>query len=301
MIRISGRVFLLSALSWLLALPATAQLRGNSPKPNHIGSAGNVEDPQAVLMQESNWTQKMDSLVPLDAKFQDESGRTVRLGDYFGKKPVALVLSYYNCAMVCPEIISGTVRSYRDIDFGVGQDFEAVYVSIDPRETPKLSLNEKGERVAQYGRKGAGDGFHFLTGDETSIKALTQSVGFGYAYDAKTNQYAHPGGIVLLTPQGHVARYLPGLMYEPRDLRFALIEASQNKIGSVVDQVILTCFHYNPKTGIYSLALTRIIQIAGLLTVASIMLGVGIALSREKKAQRKMAGVPQEATLGSSS
>jgi protein SCO1/2 len=196
--------------------------------------------------------QKLDAQIPLDLAFQDDAGRDVKLGDYFGKKPVVLALVYYSCPMLCTQILNGMVSSLRVVSFNPGEDFEVVAVSFDAREKAPLALEKKQAMLKQYGRPETAKGWHFLTGDLASIKALTDAVGFRYRYDAHTNQFAHASAIMILTPEGKMSKYYYGIEYAPKDVRLGLIEAAQNKIGTPVDQILLFCYHWDPSTGKYT-------------------------------------------------
>ncbi len=211
--------------------------------------------------------QHLNEQIPPDLTFRDESGKTVRLGDYFGKRPMILNLVYYNCPMLCGEVLSGLTSTLRVLRFDLGREFEVITVSFDPRETPQIAAEKKKQYLERYGRKGAEQGWHFLTGQQDAIAALTKSAGFQYEYDAKTDQFAHTTAIMVLTPRGKIAQYYYGVEYPPKDLRLGLIEASQNKIGNLVDQVLLYCYHYDPATGKYGAAIMRVVRLAGLATI----------------------------------
>ncbi len=223
--------------------------------------------------------QRLNNQVPLGLKFQDETGKTVTLGSYFGKRPVILSLVYYTCPMLCPMAEDGLLNALRNVEFNIGEQYEVVTVSIDPTETREMAMGKKGVYVGLYGRPGAKQGWHFLVGEEPSIRALTQAVGFHYNYIPETRQYAHATGIVVLTPQGKVSRYFYGILYQPRDIRLALVEASNEKIGSPVDAVLLYCCQYDPASGKYSVVISRILRIGGVVTLLSLGM-LMIALSR---------------------
>jgi len=214
--------------------------------------------------------QRLNQQVPLDLKFRDETGQTVTLGSYFGQKPVILSLVYYSCPMLCTMAENGLLNALRDVKFNIGKEYEVVTVSFDPTEKPELAMAKKGIYVGLYGRPGAKRGWHFLVGDEPSIRALTEAVGFHYNYDPKTRQFAHATGIMVLTPQGKLSRYFYGIQYPARDIRLALVEASNEKIGNPVDAVLLYCCQYDPATGKYGVLISRVLQLAGLITVLSI-------------------------------
>ena len=196
-----------------------------------------------------SFDQRLDAQVPADLTFQDEAGQQVALGRYFGERPVILALSYFECDTLCPLVRNGLVEALRPLAFTVGDEFEVVLVSVDPDETAATAAAVKAESVESYGRAGSVDGWHFLTGDHDTIDALAEVIGFRYAYDADLDVYAHPSGLVVLTPEGRVARYFFGIEYAPQELRLGLVEAAQYRIGSVVDQLLLMCYQYDPTTG----------------------------------------------------
>ena len=216
--------------------------------------------------------QHLDEKIPPDLTFRDETGKSVRLGDYFGKKPVILNLVYYQCPMLCGEVLSGLESALRVLKFDVGKEFDVLTVSFDPRETPDMATKKKAEFLKRYGRPGAAAGWHFLTGPQESIDALTKAAGFQYQYDPKTGQFAHATAIAILTPEGKIAQYYYGVEYAPKDLRLGLIQASENRIGTLADQVLLYCYHYDPTTGKYGAIIARVLQLSGLATV--LLLGV---------------------------
>ena len=205
------------------------------------------------------------------------------LGDYFGRRPVILVLAYYECPMLCTQVLNGLVSAIGVLNFSVGKEFDIVTVSFDPGETPELARGKKAAYIERYKRAGAEGGWHFLTGSQHSITQLTRAVGFRYAYNAEVDQYAHPSGIIVATPDGRLSRYFYGIEYGPRDLRLALIDAADGKIGSPVDQLLLACFHYDPKSGKYSLAIMRFVQAAGILTVVGIGLTILMLRRRDRR------------------
>jgi protein SCO1/2 len=213
--------------------------------------------------------QRLNNQVPLDLKFRDETGQSVTLGAYFGKKPVILSLVYYSCPMLCTMAENGLLNALRDVKFNIGEQFQVVTVSIDPTETPEMAMGKKAVYVGLYGRPAAKQGWHFLVGDEPSIRTLAQAVGFHYHYIPETRQFAHATGIMVLTPQGKVSRYFYGILYPARDIRLALVEASNEKIGNPVDAVLLYCCEYDPSAGKYSIVVSRILRIAGVITLLS--------------------------------
>jgi protein SCO1 len=211
--------------------------------------------------------QHLDAQVPPDLIFRDETGKTVKLGDYFGQKPLILNLVYYNCTMLCGEALAGLSSAMRLVKFDVGNQFDVITVSFDPRETPEMAAAKKIDYVKRYGRANAAAGWHFLTGQPDSINALTKAVGFQYQYDAKSNQYAHATAIMVLTPQGRISRYFYGVDFPPKDLRMGLVEASHGKIGNAVDAVLLYCYHYDPETGKYGAMVSNILRLAAAATI----------------------------------
>jgi cytochrome c oxidase subunit II len=246
-----------------------------------IAAAVAAQPARPIKPSDIGFDQQLDEQVPLDLAFRDESGKTVRLGDYFNRKPVILALVYYQCPMLCNQVLNGLAGGLKALPFVAGREFEVVAVSFNPRETSELAAAKK----ESYGRAGAA-GWHFLTGDPKPIDALTRSVGFRYAYDPMLNQYAHASGVIILTPKGRVARYFYGIEYAPRDLRFGLIEAAEERIGTPVDQVLLLCYQYDPKTGKYSAAVMKSLRLGGVVTVIGVV-ALLFALNRKAKNGRK--------------
>jgi protein SCO1 len=223
------------------------------------------------LLAEVRFDQRLDAQVPPDLVFRDEAGVPVRLGDYFGRKPLILTLNYFDCPMLCPLALEGLVRSLRPLSFSVGEQFSVLTVSFDPRETSEQAAAAKAKYQREYARPEAATGWHFLTGTGESIRVLTETVGFKPVYDVEKQQYAHAAGVLVLTPQGRVARYLYGVDVPTRDLRLALVEAAAGRIGSPVDRLLLFCYQYDPATGQYTMAVMRTLRFAGLAT----LLGLG--------------------------
>ena len=251
-----------------------------------------AHDGRPAALQSVDLEQKLGAQVPLDAEFRDEAGRTVRLKDYFGRRPVILSLVYYSCEDLCPLVLDGLVRSLRPLSFSIGNEFDVLTVSFDARDTPALAAAKKSDAVKRYSRPGAGEGWHFLTGDETTVQRLTEAVGFRYNYESDKDRFGHATGIMLLTPAGKVARYFYGIEFSPRDLRLGLIEASVNKIGSPIDQLLLFCYHYDPATGKYSLLITNMIRLAAAATVLALAAFILLMLRRDRN--RKL--YPREST-----
>jgi protein SCO1/2 len=218
--------------------------------------------------------QKLNEQLPLDLTFRNELGETVKLGDYFGKKPIVMALVYYDCPMLCNQMLNGMISAFRVMSFKPGEEFDVVTVSFDPRETATHAATKKKtyiDYLPEAKRASAANGWHFLTGDQSSIEAITKAIGFRYSFDTATNQFAHASAIYVATPQGKLARYFYGIEYAPRDLRLGLIEASENKIGSPMDQLMLYCYHYDPTTGKYGATVINIIRGGGVLTLVGIV------------------------------
>jgi protein SCO1/2 len=234
--------------------------------------------------------QKLNAQVPLELSFRDDEGRAVRLGDYFGKKPVVMALVYYDCPMLCTQVLNGLASALQVLKFDAGREFNLVLVSIDPRETPQLAAAKKKSYLERYQRSGAANGWHFLTGEQANIERLAQTVGFRYAYDPKTGQYAHAAAIMVLTPEGRIAQYYYGIEYPPRDLRLGLIEASKERIGSVADRILLYCYHYDPAKGRYGAVAMNVLRLAGVATILVLGTFIFVSLRRDFVQPRLGAG-----------
>lgn len=269
---------LLSAYCLLAnAQPGVPQI--SSPLYGARPESGSVSSGLPKQLKNIGIDQRLNEQVPLDAVFKDEQGREVRLGEFFKGKPVVLSPVYYACPMLCNQVLSGLLSSARHVTFNAGEEFEIVTVSFDPRETPELAAAKKQTYVKAYNRPSGAAGWHFLTGDEANIKRLTGAIGFRYAWDEQTKQFAHASGIMVITPEGKLARYFYGIEYPPRDLRLGLVEASQNKIGSPVDALMLYCYHYDPATGKYGAVVMNIMKVAGVITIGLIV-GLLLVLRR---------------------
>lgn len=235
--------------------------------------------------------QRLEESIPLDLLFRDEAGQEVALGQYFGERPVVLVLAYYRCPMLCTLVLNGLSTSLQALTLDPGRDFEIVTVSIDPLETPDIAAAKKAIYLEDFGLEKAAGAWHFLTGEEASIVELARAIGFHYQYDAETEQYAHAAGIMVLTPRGKLARYFYGIEYSSRDLRFALVEASEGRVGTLVDHLLLLCYQYDPATGRYGAITVSLVRIGGVLTLAALATFVLLMLRRDsRKARHAQAG-----------
>jgi protein SCO1/2 len=264
--------------------PARAQTAGGSFYEPPSGASATPATRMPDLLVGIGLDQRLGQKIPLDLTFVDEHGRTVKLADFFGRRPVILTLVYYECPMLCTQVLNGLATSIRPLQFDVGREYEIVTISFNPRDTPELARAKKASYIEAYNRPGAAEGWHFLTGAPSSIDALTGAVGFRYTYDPTSAQYAHASGIMVLTPDGTLSKYFYGIEYWPRDVRFALMEASDRKIGTVIDQLLLPCFHYDPKSARYSVAVMRLVRSAGIATLLALVSGIVVMRRRDKTA-----------------
>jgi protein SCO1/2 len=267
-------------LLWAGVAYASAQIYA-PPQPQVYAPAG--------LLRRVGISQKMGAAIPLDLPFADESGRDVTLRQYSGK-PMILALVYYQCPSLCNMVLNGILRSIKNVDLTAGGEYEVVAVSFDPRETPEMAAAKKQTYLKEYKRPGDEQGWHFLTAPETSSKALADAIGFHYVYDALTNQYAHSSAIMILTPDGRVARYFYGIEYPARDVRLGLVEASRERIGTPTDQLLLYCFHYDPTTGKYALVVMKVLRLAGVLTVGLLGAFLVVMFRRDFRTARSEKG-----------
>jgi protein SCO1/2 len=227
--------------------------------------------------------QKLGTMLPMDARFRDELGKEVTLGTLIADRPVVIAPVYYECPMLCSLVLEGFVKALRPLGFLPGKDFDVIVMSFDPGEGPELALRKKAAYLALYGKEETADGWHFLTGGEEEIRRVTDAIGFRYRYDAERDEYAHAASIVLATPEGRLARYFFGVEYSTRDLRLGLVEAAAGKIGNVVDQFLLYCYHYDPSMGRYSAAVLNLVRLGGIATVSAMLVGF-MAMRRREKA-----------------
>ncbi|MBS0208351.1 MAG: SCO family protein [Planctomycetes bacterium] len=275
-------ILALGAIILLLSgVDVRAQRFASAPYGTPAGSS-----PSAEMLRDVGIEQHLDAQLPLDAEFRDETGKTVRLGDYFQDQPVVVQLVYYQCPMLCNQVLNGFLKCSQAVPLEIGRDYQVVTVSFDPHEGADLAAKKRESYARAYRRPGGAEGWHFLTGDEASIKRLAAAIGFRYRYDPASKQYAHASGIFVATPSGRLSRYLYGIEYLPNDLRFSLVESSSGRIGSPVDQVLLLCFHYDPLTGKYGVAISRVLRAAGGLTALALGGFVVVMFRRERKRMR---------------
>jgi len=274
-------IFLLNlCLLFLCSQAVSAQMgrpRGASPLYSSKPYEPSAPSGLPSVLKEVGIDQKLNQPLPGDAVFKDETGNEVRLDSYFGKRPIVLALVYYDCPMLCTQVLNGMVGSFKTLSLKPGEDFDVISISFDPRETPALAAAKKNlyvNNLPESKRSGATAGWHFLTGNEENIKRVTEAVGFRYRFDQSTNQFAHASAIYVVTPEGKLSHYFYGIEYAPRDLRLGLVEASQNKIGTAVDQLMLYCFHYDPEKGQYGWIVMNIIRLGGVIT----LIGIGVLL-----------------------
>jgi protein SCO1/2 len=252
----------------VVLMSAVVSAQGDAPGLRPAPGLPSSKTPLAL--QKVAFEQRLNETLPLDLPFKDENGRAVKLGDYFGRKPVILAFVYYECPMLCTQVLNGLESALRVINESIGKEFDVVTVSFDPRETPVLAAGKKKAYLERYKRDSAAQGWHFLTGEQASIDALTKAAGFSFYWDEPTHQFAHASGIVVATPAGKLSRYFFGIDYSPRDVKFALIESSNEKIGTLADQLLLYCYHYDPATGNYGLMAMRVVRLGGVVTLVAL-------------------------------
>ncbi len=267
---------LVLTLPWLLASPLAADEGLVDPK--------NMPGP----LKEVGFDQKIGDVLPLDAAFVDEAGRRVVLGDFFGERPVIVAFVYYDCPMLCSLVMNGLAKSIGVLEFNAGEAFDVVAISIDPTDTPAKASKAKLEAVQRYGRPETAEGWHFLSGEESQITRVTETAGFQYTFIPETGDYAHAAGILVATVDGTIAQYYYGIEYSPKDLRLAMVEASQNGLGSVVDQILLYCYRYNPSLGKYTAVITRVLRLAGLVFCICLAAFLWINWRRDRVSDREM-------------
>jgi protein SCO1/2 len=279
------------ALVALLALAAAGPAAPLAAlPPDLMGGERPAQEAPAGPLSEVGFDQRLGEAVPLDLPFRDETGRELALGELFGKRPVVLAFVYHSCPMLCTMIQNSLAAALKPLRFTPGQEFDVVLVSFDPRDTPESAAKRKAEVLARYGRAETAAGWHFLVGGPESIRALTAAAGFRYAFDEKTGQFAHASGVLVLTPEGRLARYLYGIEYAPKDLRLAVVEAADGRIGGFAEQLLLLCFHYDANLGKYSAVSMLALRVAAALTVVAIAFVIGAFLRRDARARRAAAG-----------
>jgi protein SCO1/2 len=251
------------------------------------GPVGRPSTLQPKELKGVGFDQRLTDQLPLELAFRDETGRVVRLGEYFGAKPVIIAPVYYECPMLCSQILGGLTTALKAVKFDPGRDFDVIAASFDPAEHPEQAAAKKKLYTARYGKPGTENGWHFLTGDPKAIEALTGAMGFRYTYDPKTKQFAHASGLLIATPEGRISRYFYGVEYVARDLRLGLVEASANKIASPIDQVLLYCFHYDPATAKYTSIVINILRLAGAATVLALGAMILVFLRLDARARRR--------------
>jgi protein SCO1 len=274
----TGGLAVAMAIALAVVCPAAglAQVGRMAPEP------GNAAAERPGLLSKIRVDQQLNAQVPLDLPFVDESGRAVTLGDYFGERPVILALVYYECPMLCTQVLNGLVTALGVMNFEPGREFEVVAVSFNHREGPGLASQKKAAYLERYGRPHTAGGWHFLTGSEASIARLADAVGFRYEYDDAIKQYAHGAAIEVLTPKGVISKYFYGIEYSARDIRLGLIEAAEERIGTAIDDILLFCYHYDPSTGRYGAAVLRLVRVGGIATVLAFLAFLTMALRRER-------------------
>ncbi len=291
--KVSGTVTLgrRAAAALVLALAATAAPAQFMTGRGMSERRADGVDPQRAqrILSEVGFDQRLGEALPLDVPLRDETGAAVRLGDYFGQRPVLIAFVYYRCPMLCTLVTNGVAASFRGIPFEPGREFEVVFVSIDPEDTPSAAAAKKAAALDRYGKSSTAAGWHFVTGDAAAIAAVTEAAGFRYVRDEASGEYAHAAGILLATPEGRIARYIFGIDYAPRDLKLALVEASEGRVGGVVDQLLLLCFHYDAALGRYTAVSMLALRIAGVLTLAAVVSFIVVMLVRERRSRRRLA------------
>lgn len=273
------RILALAILAAAAAANAMAQAAGGGLAPPTAAPSGSA----SAALADVSIEQRLNSQLPLDAAFRDESGSPVKLGRYFGARPVVLEFVYFKCPMLCTYVLNGTVRTLRALSYTPGREFELVAISIDPSDTAAEAAVKKKEFLAEYGRSEAAAGVHFLTGEREASARVARAAGFRYSEDRETGGFSHAAGLLLATPQGRMARYFYGLEYSARDLRLSIVEASQGRIGSPVDRVLLYCSHYDPTTGKYGWIVMRVVRIGGLVTMLTIGAFMFVMFRRDRK------------------
>jgi protein SCO1/2 len=270
----------LLATVWVPAVPGAQTMPSQG-----LAEGGQPSGAKPGILSEIGIDQRIGEQLPLDLAFTDETGRAVRLGDFFGKRPVILALVYYECPMLCTQVLNGLASALGVMNFEPGREFDVVAVSFNPKEGPGLASQKKAAYMERYGRPHTAGGWHFLTGSEDSIRRLTSAVGFRYAFDDESKQFAHGAAIQVATPKGTLARYFYGIEFSARDIRFGLIEASEERIGTPMDDVLLLCYHYDPSSGKYGAAVLGLVRLGAVATVLAFLVFLTVSLRRERAAR----------------
>jgi len=272
-------VSLMCIMHFAFGIAVSSAQPGSYSSPLAPGDVSTARPPQ---LEEVTFRQQLDSMLPLDATFVDDRGRPVTLGQYFGQgKPVLLAFVYFQCPMLCTQVMNGLSSAFKAMPFAAGEDFEVVLVSFDPRDTPAIAAEKKRAHLEYWSTGQDADSWHLLSGDEASIRRATSAAGFTYQWDERTGQFAHVSGILVATPEGRLSRYFYGVEYSPRDLRLALVESGEGRIGSAVDELLLYCFHYDPASGQYGLLVMNLVRLGGVLTM--LFIGGFILLMRRRE------------------
>ena len=276
----------LSIVLCALSIPAHAQQEPGFPQPSYdMMEPGTVATARLPQLENVSFKQKLTTQLPLDTHFKDENGRDVTLGQYFdGTRPVVLAFVYYSCPMLCTQIMNGVSRTIKVLPFTPGNDFDVVFISFDPRDKPETASAKKIALMNYWSMQNQSGAWHFLTGEEPQIKRVTSAAGFFYMWDERSQQYAHLSGVLVLTPDGRLSRYFYGVEYSPKELRLALVESGEGRVGSVVDELLLYCYHYDPATGRYGLVIMRAMRIGGAVTVLTLVAFIVVMLRKERHA-----------------
>jgi protein SCO1/2 len=270
----------------LLSLGSVCVIGAQTPQG---GGNGTAASQMPLALRNVGFEPELNEQMPLDLAFRDETGKSVMLRDYFGRKPVVLAFVYYSCPMLCDQVQQGVVGSLRMISFNPGRDYDVVFVSFDPSETPEMAASKKKLDIKHFHRPETEAGWHFLVGSKESIAAVTKAANFRYSFDTKSNTFAHASGVMLLTPDGRISRYFYGVEYPGRDMRLGLVDASAGKIGSPVDHVLLFCFHYDPSTATYSASILKLVRLGGVLTIMGLVTGFVFFRRKDAESLRKSA------------
>jgi protein SCO1/2 len=267
--------------SQIIVIAALLLAAGSAPAQTVPAGVGPSASDIPAPLQNVGFSPPLNGQIPLDVPFRDEAGLSVRLHDYLGQKPAVLAFAYYNCPMLCDLVEQGVVGSLRMLSFNPGRDYDVVFVSFDPRETPLMAAEKKKKTLAHFHRPETDSGWHFLTGSPESIEAVTRAANFRYSFDAKSGTFAHASGVLLLTPDGRISRYFYGVEYPSRDMRLGLVDASAGRIGTPIDYVLLYCYHYDPAAATYSASILKIMRLGGVLTIVAVVAGILIFRRRE--------------------